>query len=218
VTGFRVIGFKRSILPAHMSNKYKRNRCEEMINRGFSEVDSFPDLIGDAGVEPDFQACKPADSRIVLRRAVALDGLFIGSLSREVFSIYGHYEEILSRWFMFEKGITTILACRNDIRLGFAMLSEPCARYNLPDASELLGIAVAPEKQGKGVGRMLLSAIESVTPDLGIKWLLLHTAVDNLPARRLYEKAGYKILEVKRCFYPEGQDAVSMYKEVQTST
>jgi ribosomal protein S18 acetylase RimI-like enzyme len=199
-----------------MSKKYKHNPYEEMasIDRGYNEVDSFPDLNVEAGVEPDFQACRPADSRIVLRWAVSFDSFFIGSLSREVFSIYGPYEEILSRWFMFEKGITTILACRNNIRLGFAMLSEPCERYNLPDASELLGIAVAPEKQGKGIGRMLLSAIESVTPALGIKWLLLHTAVDNLPARRLYEKTGFKTLEIKKSFYPEGQDAVSMCKEV----
>jgi ribosomal protein S18 acetylase RimI-like enzyme len=203
-----------------MGNKYKRNRYEELINnidRGYNEVDPFSDLIVDAGLEPDFQACSSADSQIVLRRAVALDSLFIGSLSRQVFSIYGPYEEILLKWFMLEKSITTILACRNNIRLGFAMLSEPCARYNLPDASELLGIAVVPEKQGKGIGRMLLSAIDSVSLDLGIKWLLLHTAVDNLPARRLYEKIGYKPLEVKRWFYPEGQDAVAMFKQVQTS-
>jgi ribosomal protein S18 acetylase RimI-like enzyme len=201
-----------------MGNKYKRDRFEEVmdIHEGCETVDPFSHLIIGAGAEPDFQS-REAYSNIVLRRAVAFDSLFISSLSREVFSIYGPYEEILSRWFRFERGITTILACRNNIRLGFAMLSEPNARCNLPDASELLGIAVATEKQGKGIGRRLLGAIDSVASDLGTKWLLLHTAVDNLPARRLYEKAGYKILELKRGFYPEGQDAFAMFKQVQTS-
>jgi ribosomal protein S18 acetylase RimI-like enzyme len=199
-----------------MGNKYKRDRYEGVmdINEDSETVDSFSHLIIEAGAEPDVQSHR-SDSNIVLRRAVAFDSLFIRSLSREVFSIYGPYEEIIAGWSRFEKGITTILACRNNIPLGFAMLSEPCARFNLPDASELLGIAVAPEKQGKGIGRMLLNAIDSVSSDLGIKWLLLHTAVDNLPARRLYEKTGYRILEVKRCFYPEGQDAVAMFKQVQ---
>jgi ribosomal protein S18 acetylase RimI-like enzyme len=200
-----------------MGNKYKRNQYEDLIsaNKMYDGVDSFSDSILEAWSDLDFQVCGSTDSKIVLRRAVAFDCLFIGSLSREVFSIYGPYEEILSRWFKCEKGIMTILACLNNIRLGFAMLSEPSTRYNLPDASELLGIAVEPEKQGKGIGRMLLGAIDSVSSDFGIKWLLLHAAVDNLHARRLYEKTGYRVLEVKRCFYPEGQDAVAMFKEVR---
>jgi ribosomal protein S18 acetylase RimI-like enzyme len=201
-----------------MDNKYKRDRFEEEmeINEGAETVDPFSHLIIEAGVEPDFQSRK-SDSNIELRRAVEIDSLFIRSLSREVFSIYGPYEEILSGWFRFERGITTILACRNNSRIGFAMLSEPNSRCNLPDASELLGIAVATETQGKGIGHRLLEAIDSVASDLGTKWILLHTAVDNLPARRLYEKTGYKILELKRGFYPEGQDAIAMFKQVQTS-
>jgi ribosomal protein S18 acetylase RimI-like enzyme len=156
-------------------------------------------------------------SKVILRRASPADSLFIGKLSKKVFTIYGPYEEILSGWFKSEKGITTILACRDSIQVGFAMVGEPCPRYDLQDASELLGIAVEPEEQGKGIGCMLLRAVDITSADLGIKWLLLHTSADNLNARRLYEKAGYRPLEIKRSFYPEGQDAVVMYKEVLIS-
>jgi ribosomal protein S18 acetylase RimI-like enzyme len=154
------------------------------------------------------------ESKVMLRRAAPSDSLFIGKLSKEVFTIYGPYEETLSGWFKSGKGITTILACQDRIQIGFAMLSEPSLKYDLQGASELLGIAVEPEKQGKGIGRMLLRAIDVTSADLGIKWLLLHTAADNLPARRLYEKTGYKPLEIKKSFYPEGQDAIMMYKQV----
>jgi ribosomal protein S18 acetylase RimI-like enzyme len=158
---------------------------------------------------------EPAGSRVILRRAAISDSRFIGRLSRDVFTIYGPYEDIISGWFRREKGITTLIACQDDVRIGFAMLGEPGSRYDLQDASELLGIAVEPDKQGKGIGKMLLRAIDATSVHLGIKWLLLHTAANNKPARRLYEKTGYRLLELKRNFYPEGQDAIVMYKEVQ---
>jgi hypothetical protein len=36
--------------------------------------------------------------------------------------------------------------------------------------------------------------------------------VENLPAQRLFARAGYRIWEIKKCFYPEGQDALVMFK------
>jgi len=158
---------------------------------------------------------EPGRSRVTLRRAVMSDGRFISRLSRDVFTIYGPYEDILSGWFKSERGITTILACRDNVQIGFAMLSEPCMRYDLLDAAELLGIAVEPDKQGTGIGQLLLGAIDAASVNLKIKWFILHTSVDNLRARRLYEKTGYRPLEIKKNFYPEGQDALVMYKEVQ---
>jgi len=158
---------------------------------------------------------EPAGFNVKLRRAATSDNSFIGKLSRDVFTIYGPYEEIISGWFRSEKSITTLIACQDNVQIGFAMLGEPGSRYDLQDASELLGIAVAPEKQGKGIGQMLLRAVDATSVHLGIKWLLLHTANNNTPARKLYEKTGYRLLEMKSNFYPEGQDAIVMYKEVQ---
>jgi ribosomal protein S18 acetylase RimI-like enzyme len=202
-----------------MGNRYKHNQFEEAVGtyREYKEV-SLWQADDDGNEDSIMLSCVPdaKNSNVMMRYAIASDSIFIGSLSRKVFAIYGPYEDILSRWFSSEKGITTIMACQNNLLIGFAMLGEPCSRYDLQDASELLGIAVEPEKQGKGVGRMLLRAIDAVSTDFGVKWLLLHTAADNTPARRLYEKTGYRPLEIKRNFYPEGQDAVVMYKEVQT--
>jgi len=149
-----------------------------------------------------------------LRNAAISDSRFIGRLSRDVFTVYGPYEDILSGWFRLGNDVSTIIACMDKMPIGFAMLSGPSERFDLQDVSELLGIAVEPERQGKGIGGMLLRAIESRSEPLNIKWLFLHTAVDNMQARRLYEKTGYRDLEIKRNFYPEGQDAVVMYKAV----
>jgi len=165
--------------------------------------------------DPEQTGSCPSGLRVRLRNAVISDSRFIGRLSRDVFSIYGPYEDILTGWFSRGNEITTIIACLNKIQIGFAMLNEPSERYCLQDASELLGIAVEPGRQGRGIGGVLLRTVESKSASLGIKWLFLHTAIDNIPARSLYEKTGYKNLEIKRNFYPEGQDAIVMYKAVE---
>jgi ribosomal protein S18 acetylase RimI-like enzyme len=204
---------------AKFTQKYIRNRFEKIIGALWDDADASSSHTDKDLSEYGLNLLRDPDQRragILLRRAGASDSLFIGRLSRDVFSVYGPYEDILLRWFKSEKGVETILACQDNVRIGFAMLGEPCLRYDLEDASEILGIAVEPEKQGTGVGRMLLEALDAVSADFGIKWLLLHTATENTPARRLYEKIGYRILEFKKNFYPEGQDAVVMYKEVRT--
>lgn len=155
------------------------------------------------------------ESRVTLRRSMTSDIQFIGRLSGDVFKIYGPYDEILPAWFKSGNDITTIIACLGKIQIGFAMLSKPSDMYDLQDVSELLGIAVKPERQGIGVGEMLLRAIETKSATLNIKWVFLHTAVNNMPARRLYERTGYRNLEIKKCFYPKGQDAIVMYKPVK---
>ena len=50
---------------------------------------------------------------------------------------------------------------------------------------------VAPTHRGRGLGRTLLAAAEQVCRDHGASALHLMVRPDNLPARRLYEGAGY---------------------------
>ena len=78
------------------------------------------------------------------------------------------------------------------------------------DAStgEILAIAVAPEHQGRGVGRALLSQVEELARQYRGREIHLHTAKDNLFARLLFERAGYKVLGSKKRYYPQGQAAV----------
>jgi len=200
-----------------MGNRYIYDQHEEITGTDRDEMEAALSRGVDerqAGGFTSLQMPVQGEFPVTLRRAVISDSRFIGRLSRDVFTIYGPYEEVLSGWFKSDKGITTIIACRNKIQIGFAMLSEPSDRYDLQDASELLGIAVEPEKQGKGVGELLLGAIHRTSAFLNIKWLFLHTAVDNMPAQRLFKRTGYRPLEVKRNFYPEGQDAIVMYRDI----
>lgn len=141
------------------------------------------------------------------------DASFIGQLSGRVFHIYGPYEDIVTRWFQPEI-TTTIIATMDKKPVGFAMIGDISNRWNLPHISELLAIAVEPEKQGRGIGEILISEIERKALERNIKRIFLHTAVNNLSARKLFTKNGYRIWEIKRDFYPKGQGAMMMSKEI----
>ena len=155
-------------------------------------------------------------ARVKISSAGISDASFIGRLSGRVFHIYGPYEDIVTRWFQLE--ITAaIIATMDKKPVGFAMIGDISNRWNLPHISELLAIAVEPEKQGRGIGEILISEIERKALERNIKRIFLHTAVNNLSARKLFTKNGYRIWEIKRDFYPKGQDAMMMSKEIWKS-
>ncbi|MGI5119105.1 N-acetyltransferase family protein [Marinactinospora thermotolerans] len=58
---------------------------------------------------------------------------------------------------------------------------------------EVAGLAVAPEAQGRGVGRRLLDAARSVAVERGARRLTLRVLSTNVRARALYAAAGYQV-------------------------
>lgn len=149
---------------------------------------------------------------ITFRKARPSDASFITQLSGEVFSVFGPYDELIPRWLMHESTVT-IIACDDHKPVGFAMLGDPFSRYDLLQVTELLAIAVVPGMHGKGIGELLLREADKKAIELGVRRIFLHTATTNYSARSLFTRAGYRPWEIKRAFYPEGQDAVVMSKE-----
>jgi len=141
---------------------------------------------------------------------------YIQYLSKKVFHQYGPYEIMLPRWF--EAVITvTVLALMGKKPVGFAMFTQPVKTWVFPRACELLAIAVEPERQGHGTGNLLLSEIERMAKELGIEKMVLHTGVENMPGQELFRKHGFAPYEIKKNFYPEGQDALVMYKNLSSN-
>lgn len=152
-------------------------------------------------------------SQVTVRSARPEDVHYIRSLSEKVFQQYGPYEDILVGWF--ESGITiTFIAWMDRQAVGFAMLSRLRGEWYRPRVSELLAIAVEPEKWRIGVGDLLMRRIEGKARELKMEMLGLHTAVDNLAGQKLFRKCGFIPLDVKEHFYPLGQDALMMYKDM----
>lgn len=65
-------------------------------------------------------------------------------------------------------------------------------------------IAVAPQAQGRGMGRVLLAALVAAAADRGAASLLLEVRADNLAAQALYARAGFERIAVRRRYYQPG--------------
>jgi ribosomal-protein-alanine N-acetyltransferase len=152
-------------------------------------------------------------NQVTVRPAKPEDLHYIRSLGKKVFQQYGPYEEMLVGWF--ESGFTiTFLALTERRPVGFAMLSGQKGIWYLPRVSELLAIAVEPEKWKLGIGDLLMKEVQRKAEAEGVEMLILHTAVENLPGQKLFKKYGFVPLDIKKNFYPEGQDALMMYKDI----
>ena len=159
---------------------------------------------------------KKSDSQgpcVEIRPAKASDSGFITELSLRVFQVYGPYGDTVSQWF--ESGTTlTLIALIDGKSIGFAMIGNLSNDTDLGLASELLAIAIEPERQRMGMGEILLKEIERRAIDLKVRRLFLHTAKENILAQRLFTRNGYHPWWIEKRFYPAGQDAVVMSKEI----
>jgi ribosomal protein S18 acetylase RimI-like enzyme len=67
------------------------------------------------------------------------------------------------------------------------------------EASEIGQLSTDPALQGRGLGTILIEAAEFRIRDRGHKWSILGVEVENVRARKLYERLGYS-------FYAEETD------------
>lgn len=73
----------------------------------------------------------------------------------------------------------------------------------------LANIAVRPDKRGQGIGTRLMEEALAVARQLGSERITLEVRVSNLPARRFYEKLGFRIKgRIKGYYKPNFEDAL----------
>jgi [ribosomal protein S18]-alanine N-acetyltransferase len=88
-----------------------------------------------------------------------------------------------------------------------------CARYD--EAWHVMSIAVDPDHQRRGIGRLLMDAIIEVAGD-GANFTL-EVRVSNTPAIALYESYGFESVGTRPRYYVDnGEDAMIMWKAVGT--
>lgn len=79
--------------------------------------------------------------------------------------------------------------------------------------ADLMTITVAPAHRGSGLGTELLDELEARATARGAEALMLEVRADNAPARALYDRRGYDVLNVRRGYYQPGSvDALVMRK------
>lgn len=101
------------------------------------------------------------------------------------------------------------MVARSDLRqdvAGFALLRLAA------DECELLTIAVAPERRGRGVGAQLLDAVMERAAGAGARRVFLEVAEDNHAARGLYGARGFRVVGRRPGYYrrPAGPPAAAL--------
>ena len=75
--------------------------------------------------------------------------------------------------------------------VGFTQLYPTWGSLELGPAWVLYDLFVDPTVRRSGVGRLLLDRGVEHAREMGGRFVILETAVDNLPGQALYEKAGW---------------------------
>lgn len=78
----------------------------------------------------------------------------------------------------------------------------------------LLNIAVDPQWQRKGFGEKLLFELMNDVKGRGGSSFFLEVRPSNEPARKMYEKNGFRSLMVREKYYSDGEAALIMVKDL----
>ncbi len=194
--------------------KYGEHKRFERLRRG--KIKDFT-----SGRKPDLKASCPYHQgrihkkvtqglKLTLRPANPPDLPFIVGLSEQVFSAYGPYDEIVTRWASLPHIISAIVEEEGQSR-GFAMIN-PILGVRDEAEAELLAIAISPEYQRRGIGEKLLTHMEDLARNLGIEEMVIHTAAINKTAHRFFAKNGFIQRGTVNRYYPLGQKALEMSK------
>ncbi|MEM1910606.1 MAG: ribosomal protein S18-alanine N-acetyltransferase [Sulfolobales archaeon] len=82
------------------------------------------------------------------------------------------------------------------------------------EKGHLVSIAIDRAHRGKGLGKALVKEFEARVRSLGVSRVVLEVSVKNEVALSLYKKLNYKVVSVLPSYYPNGEGAYLMLKEL----
>jgi len=86
-----------------------------------------------------------------------------------------------------------LVAVAGEELVGYGILAPWLPLQSAAHVVELRGLAVAPGRQGEGIGARLLEAAISRVRTAGARRLVLRVLASNPGARRLYERHGFEV-------------------------
>lgn len=170
----------------------------------------------------------------MIRRGISADHEWIRAVASLVYADLGDYGRIMPSW-LDHPGVLAYVDAADAPR-GFVLLGfyEPngVAERNPAEApiqtasttdqgyvADLLALAVHPQFQRQGVGRALLEhaiQVAALASRRGrVSELRLTVADDNQVGLRLYQRAGFRILEEDHGSYDGGQRAIRMARPLR---
>ncbi len=147
-----------------------------------------------------------ASSNAVVVRARPEDAALVAPLFDAYRTFYGEPPDAdLAREFLHDRlareESVVFVALEDPSGIGFAQLYPTFSLVSARRQWILNDLFVAPEARGRGIGATLLETTRQFAVETGAKRLVLATALDNLPAQRLYESLGWKREEAFRHYY-----------------
>ena len=82
------------------------------------------------------------------------------------------------------------------------------------DNIDITKVSVRKELQGKGLSNILMEDFFNRIKNLDVKTVTLEVRSSNDKAIKLYEKNGFKKINIRYKYYPDGEDAYIYQKEV----
>ena len=138
----------------------------------------------------------------VLAQAAARDAAAIAALHGASFHrgwSDGEFEHLL-----FDRNIVAHRASVGRGLVGFILTRI------VAEEAEILSIAVASSRRGKGLARQLLDLNLRRIAGLGARTVFLEVDEGNVPARRLYQRAGFREVGRREGYYPAGQGTAAL--------
>jgi len=107
-------------------------------------------------------------------------------------------------------GAVSLLAKENEEVMGFVIgLVDDYGEVKL---GHIVTIDVIPKYRRKGIAIKLLQKVEKEFHNAGVRTSYLEVRDDNVAARRLYQKLGYREVEVLKDYYSHGEDGIRLEK------
>lgn len=100
-------------------------------------------------------------------------------------------------------GAAVFIAWSADQPVGIAACFKGFSSFKASPLLNIHDIAVLPDFRGLGIGSLLLKAVEAYAREMGYCRVTLEVRVDN-PAKKVYEKAGFKDGEPPMLFMTKG--------------
>lgn len=143
-----------------------------------------------------------ASNRVVIRAAVPGDINDLMVIEQASFVDPWSRETIASS--LEEERTFVLVAVESGVICGYGVA------WALGDEGDIMHIAVAPAARRRGIGTHLLKELLGACVKHGATKVLLEVSVGNHAARNLYERLGFVEVGLRRRYYRDGEDAVTM--------
>ena len=86
--------------------------------------------------------------------------------------------------------------------------------WHVADELDILDVAVHPDARRQGHGLRLMRYALTYARENQVRLVILEVRMSNVPAIALYDSLGFARVNVRKKYYPDGEDAVEMHLTV----